>query len=593
MSNDADKEDLTPPRVTQLLAGLDDEETRSWLEDRVEFEFNLEAVTEGRYQYIRDIGAGGMGRVMLARDIELERDVAIKVLEVPIANDDDITVARFIREAKTTAGLVHPGIVPVYDLGHTEDGHHFFIMQVVEGVTLREMLSRAKMEGVDRITHISHFLHLFLRICEAVGYAHHRGIAHLDLKPANIMEGAFGEVMVMDWGVARCIGEQPRATESAAADGHPGEGETHGHRVVGTPGFMAPEQYLGEDHPAGVSADVFALGVVLFTILSGEKPFKGNNLGEIQLAVRTGRRLSVQDAAHEADQKPVPKELAAICEQALQLDPAARYPTALELGNDVKAYIENRAISAFHENVFRRSRRWMRRHRSAGAAILGVSGTGVLALVCLFIHFASVQHYLRDFERQIRYRRAGYLKAVRKNEWQERQLERIPASDAERRTEAQVDVRSTRRRRRATAQQLRASIAALLAAQRRAAQPALCREMRQLWLEEMELAIRAGSVDYVQHSFARMQEERGIVPWWTWEPAEFHRVDRIRSWLKWQGAAPEYALPSGEEESDPEAESEAEPDAGSDADEAPESQDTTDKTDAEGAADGAPPADQE
>lgn len=553
MTDGQDKQDQTNSKLTKLLAGLNEEETRrDWEEERVDFTFNLESVTSGRFAYIREIGAGGMGRVLLAHDGELERDVAVKVLEVPAVNENDVTVARFIREAKITAGLVHPGIVPVYDLGHTPDGHHFFIMQVVEGITLHEMLARAKMDGVDRVTHVSHLLQVFLSVCQAMSYAHHKEVMHLDLKPGNIMEGAFGEVLVMDWGVAKRVAELASEARSSGdtSGSTPVGDETTGHKVLGTPGFMAPEQYLGDPGAISPAADVFALGVILFTILTGEKPYQGSTLGEIQLAVRTGRRRSVQEAVQHADQKSVPQELAAICEKALATNPEERYATAIELGADIQAYIENRAISAFRENLSRRIRRWLRRHQAASAAIMSGLCTLLLGLCVWSAHTISLNHYLRDFRRQINARREAFDKATRKAHWLQRQQEHTPKEDAERQQELSREIRKGYRRQRLAAQQLRSAISALLAAQRTGADTNLCRELRELWLAEMDLGIRGGYVDYVQHSFARMQEERGRLPWWNWEPREFHKVDRIRSWLKIQGAAPEDAYP--EEESVPE-----------------------------------------
>jgi len=481
------------------------------------------------------------------------------VLDVPVTNDDDVTVARFIREAKITAGLVHPGIVPVYDLGHTPDGHHFFIMQVVEGVTLHEMFARAKMDGVDRVAHVSHLLQVFLSVCQATSYAHHKGIIHLDLKPGNIMEGAFGEVLVMDWGVAKRLTE---LTHDGGDDGEPNyaspvSGETTGHKVLGTPGFMAPEQYLGDPEVIGPTADVFALGVILFTTLTGEKPYQGSTLGEIQLAVRTGRRFSVQDAVQHADQRPVPQELAAICEKALATDPAERYTSAIELSADIQAYIENRAISAFRETLFGRARRWLRRHQAASAAIMGTVCTLLVAICVWAAHTMSLNHYLRDFRRQIDTRRNAYEKASRRSQWLQRQLHHASESGGERDAELAQEAGKVYRRERLAAQQLRASIATLLAAQRKAPEPELCRELRQLWLAEMELGIRGGYIEYAQHSFARMQEERGTVAWWNWEPREFHRVDRIRSWLKLHGASPEDAYPEEEPSSDEDSETDS------------------------------------
>ncbi|MBT3377744.1 MAG: serine/threonine protein kinase [Lentisphaerae bacterium] len=536
-SNDENKQDTD--HLTELLDDLRKEASPpAWKRLKEEVTFDLREVTAGRYEYIREIGAGGMGRVILARDEELHREVAVKILEVPIVRDDDITVARFVREARITAGLVHPGIVPVYDLGHTDEGHHFFIMQVVEGVTLQELLARAKMDRDNRIAHVSHFLSVFLKVCQAVAYAHHKGIVHLDLKPANIMEGPFGEVLVMDWGVSQRMEElfppesPDEATDSEGGTAEKAEDETDTRQVVGTPGFMAPEQYLGTPGAVGPQADVFALGVILFSILTSERPFKGNNLGEIQLAVRTGRRLDVQEAAKAADQKPVPKRLVAITEKALSIDPRDRYPSASELANDVQAYLEDRAISAFRESPLGRVRRWLRRNRAIGDAVLVLLVTGLLTLSLWMAQSFSSGHYLRRFRGQVRTLRDQYSDLTRKSLWLKRQLSHTATTDATRRKQLATELRHIHTSRHLAAQQLRTAITTLLAAQRNEVDVHLSRELRELWLEEMELAMHEGLDEYVRHAFRRMQEERGTLSWWNWEPDEFAMVESINEWLK-------------------------------------------------------------
>lgn len=535
-SNDENKRDTES--LTELLDGLRQEDSQqAWKQFREEVTFDLQAVTGGRYEYIREIGAGGMGRVILARDQELCRDVAVKILEVPIVREDDITVARFVREARITAGLVHPGIVPVYDLGHTDEGHHFFFMQVVEGVTIQELLARAKMDRDNRLAHVSHFLSIYLKVCQAVAYAHHKGIIHLDLKPANIMEGPFGEVLVMDWGVSRRMDEltpsKPQETGGIPnSELSTDEDDTDTRRVVGTPGFMAPEQYLGNPAAVGPPADVFALGVILFTILTGERPFKGNNLGEIQLAVRTARRLGVQDAAKQADQKPVPKRLVAICEKALSIDPTERYPSAADLANDIQAYLEDRAISAFRESTLGRTRRWLRRNRGISDALLVLMVTGLLMLSLWLAQSFSAAHYLHRFRGQVHTLREEYEDLTRKALWLKRQMSHTTATNIDRRKQLATELKHIHTSRHLAAQQLRTAITTLLAAQRKEVDPQLARELRELWLEEMGLAMHEGLGEYVKHAFNRMQEERGSLLWWNWEPDEFDMVEAIRKWLK-------------------------------------------------------------
>jgi eukaryotic-like serine/threonine-protein kinase len=237
-----------------------------------------------RYRLEREIARGGMGVVYEAQDLELQRQVAIKVLAT--------------NEARTIAQLEHPGIVPVHDAGTLPDGRMFYVMKLVRGRTLAA----------------SDPLRLFLRVCEAVAFAHSRGVIHCDLKPSNVMVGEFGEVLVMDWGVAKSIG--------AAAIG-------------GTRGFMPPEQERGE--PLNATADVFALGCILRMMAPAR----------------------------------VPRRLAAIIARSTSPDPGERYPTAGELVADIVHFIDEEPVSAHRENALERAGRWLDRNRAVVALILG------------------------------------------------------------------------------------------------------------------------------------------------------------------------------------------------------------------------------
>ena len=524
-----------------------EEETQGIWSRRVEFVFDLEAATHGRYTYVRDIGVGGMARVIMARDTELDREVAVKVLEMPVAKAGDGGAARFVREAKITASLVHPGIVPVYDIGCTENGQNFFVMQVVEGQTLRELLDRANREEGDRVAHVSHLLGILVRVCHAIGYAHHRGIMHLDVKPMNIMEGAFGEVLVLDWGVAKRRDElrgPSLPSDDGSGDGDPDAPGTR--RVVGTPGFMAPEQYQADPGAIGPPADVFALGIILYEILTGEKAFPGSTASEVHLAVRANRRLTVRDAAKLGGQKRIPRELAAICEKALSATPTARYPTAREFGEDVQAYLEHRAVSAFQQNWYGRTRSWFRRNPATGTAAFSITGTALLAMgVWLVQYYLPMQEYTSEFRKQVTVRREEYAELTLKAEWLKRQLAHVPVAEKEGRQRLAQDLRLTQTHRYMAAQHLLSAMGELLAVQRQRIEPSLAHEYRRLWLEEMELATREGHFYHVQRSFERMQEEHGRLPWWNWESDEFTQVERIRSWLKQHAAEPEETRPAG------------------------------------------------
>jgi serine/threonine protein kinase len=263
-----------------------------------------------RYALVREIGRGGMGVVYEADDAALGRRVAVKVLATEIATR--AAVARLHAEARTIAGLEHPGIIPVHDSGELPDGRAWYAMKLVRGESLRDYLawSHTRVE----------LLRLFLRICEPVAFAHARGVVHRDLKPENVMIGAFGEVLVMDWGVASIVGPAGAAST-----------------IAGTHGFMAPEQERGDEVDA--RADVFALGQIL--------------------------RLMAA-----ADGKPTPKQLREVIAKATAADPLARYADAQALAEDVSRHLDGDPVTAYRENILERSGRWLGRNRALVAMVL-------------------------------------------------------------------------------------------------------------------------------------------------------------------------------------------------------------------------------
>jgi serine/threonine protein kinase len=257
-----------------------------------------------RYALDAPIGRGGMGEVWRARDHLLDRDVAIKVIAPGLTAPD--LVRRLEREALVLARLEHPGIVAVHDAGTLPDGRAYYVMRLVRGERLDEYAATPR--GVGEL------LRTFVRIVEPVTYAHAHGILHRDLKPANVMLGPFGEVLVMDWGIAQL----------------PGAAATPG-MVLGTPGFMAPEQAAGE--PVDARADVYGLGAILRTLVSGR---------------------------HD-----VPRPLTSIVRRATADAPSGRYRTVAELGADVRAFLDGEPVSAHREQLPERIGRFVRRHRVA------------------------------------------------------------------------------------------------------------------------------------------------------------------------------------------------------------------------------------
>ena len=303
-----------------------------------------------RYRMVDFVARGGMGAVYLARDTELDREVALKVLGAGDVGSD--VAARLMKEAKILAHLEHPGIVPVHDVGTLTDGRVFYTMKFVRGQRLDE--HARSLEGEAALTDT---LNVFMRVCEAVAFAHSHGVIHRDLKPANIMVGAFGEVLVLDWGVAKTLGEAssmtPAPAEPAPApppgvDTHadtvaaPGAA-THPGTVMGTPGYMAPEQARGDVDHIDRRTDVYALGAILRELIGHAVP-------------------GGFDAA--------PKRLRAIAGRALEDQPAQRYQTAEILSRDVARFMAGMTVSAYDEGPLDRIRRVASRHRVPIALIL-------------------------------------------------------------------------------------------------------------------------------------------------------------------------------------------------------------------------------
>jgi WD40 repeat protein len=335
--------------------------------------------TAGRYLIEEEIGRGGMGVVYRAFDRDLRRPVAMKVLPFKLDVDRDLS-ARFVEEAQATAQLQHPGIVPVYEIGLTDDGMLFFTMKLVHGRTLAEVVSAVRAGDSEAVREFSLYrlLQVFVEIARTVSYAHERGVVHRDLKPQNVMIGRHGEVQVMDWGLAKVLaGREVAAGEGAGARAPKGRAETRSDTVIGTPAYMPPEQAAGDPARLGPRSDVYALGAVLHHILTGRAPFDGRTSDEV-----LERVCAAEPPPHARDvDRSVPRDLDAITWKALAKEPLARYESARALADDAQAWLEGRPVAARKAGIARRAALLAGRHRGLAAALAGALVLGAVGAV--------------------------------------------------------------------------------------------------------------------------------------------------------------------------------------------------------------------
>ncbi len=290
------------------------------------------------YELLGEVGRGGMGVVYRARDRALERDVAVKLLAVRYA-PDSAAASRFVEEARITAQLQHPGIPAVHQVGHLPDGRPFIAMKLIKGRTLDELLAGRSEPAADR----GRFLAIFEQVCQAVGYAHAHRVVHRDLKPANVMVGTFGEVQVMDWGLAKVLGEPPAAEQATPAGPELTEirttrdsdgAHTQAGSLLGTPAYMPPEQAIGAVDQIDTRSDVFGLGAVLCTVLTGRPPYAGETA---ESARQLAARARLGDAHARLAACGAEPELVALCERCLAPEPADRPADAGEVAAAVAA----------------------------------------------------------------------------------------------------------------------------------------------------------------------------------------------------------------------------------------------------------------
>lgn len=286
-----------------------------------------------RYRDVKRLGGGGMGEVRLTRDISLRRNVAMKVLATDTARSP-MMVQTFVEEARTIAQLDHPHIPPVYELGADEHGVAFFTMKVVKGTTLWEKLRKrdAPPGSPDRLRE---GVEILVKICDALAFAHARGVIHRDLKSDNIMLGEFGEVYLMDWGLAKVMRERATTTVDIPRPEDTPLGRTV-ETIVGTPAYMAPELAVKGAH-VDERADVFGVGAVLYEIVTGRYPFPGSDESLVLEAVRACDFVPPQEAAPNVF---IPKQIVNVIMKAMARDPSERYACANDVKRDLQRFLQ-------------------------------------------------------------------------------------------------------------------------------------------------------------------------------------------------------------------------------------------------------------
>jgi serine/threonine protein kinase/tetratricopeptide (TPR) repeat protein len=358
--------------------------------------------TGARFRILRPHARGGLGEVFVAYDSELNREVALKEIQADQAHNT-ASRSRFLLEAEVTGGLEHPNIVPVYGLGTYADGRPYYAMRFIRGDSLKEAIERFhaadKAPGRDpgeRSIAMRKLLGRFIDVCNAIAYAHSRGVLHRDLKPGNIMLGKYGETLVVDWGLAKPVDQPEASTTEGEAVLRPSSGSgllgTVAGKAIGTPSFMSPEQARGDLDRIGPASDVYSLGATLYTLLTGKTPFEERSIGDLLRRIERGEFPPPRSLAPD-----VPRALEATCLKAMAVMPEDRYAGPRALADDIEHWLADEPVSAYREGWSERLARWSRRHRTWVRGAAAAVAVGLIAAVALAIQ----QSRAADRERRI------------------------------------------------------------------------------------------------------------------------------------------------------------------------------------------------
>ena len=350
------------------------------------------ATSDGqRFRVLRPHARGGLGAVFVALDSELNREVALKQI-LGVHADDPTSRQRFLLEAEITGGLEHPGIVPVYGMGTYGDGRPYYAMRFIKGDNLKEAIERfhtaeaLKSDAGARSLELRKLLRRFTDVCNAIDYAHSRGVLHRDIKPGDIIVGKYGETLMVDWGLAKPLGRVEPGYEGGERTLAPysasGSADTLPGSALGTPAYMSPEQARGDLEHLGPRSDVYSLGATLYCLLTGRPPFEGDDLGAVLRAVQRGEFAPPRQIIPKID-----RALEAIS-KAMALLPEDRYATPRALAEDTEQWMADEPVTAWREPRVTRIARWARRHRPlvAGAAALLFAAVVALSLGTVLIN---------------------------------------------------------------------------------------------------------------------------------------------------------------------------------------------------------------